>query len=178
MISGVPQGLVLGPLLFIAYVDDIDDQILTSSVLIYTDDMKIYVDLKKNNPDLTTAILQSELDSLSESVRMWQLRFNVDKCVVMHFGRGNPQTKYSINGQQLHSSDLERDLGVLLSNNLKFTIMWQKWLKKPKVFFTVFVLIFLAVTRKFMSVCISNWSDRSMNMLQWSGAPTNNVTFN
>ena len=80
MLSGVPQGSVLGPVLFVAYINDLPDGI-KSFILMYADDTKIFRQM--NNED-DRQELQRDLDRLSRWSEKWQLRFNVEKCNVMH----------------------------------------------------------------------------------------------
>ena len=81
VISGVPQGSVLGPCLFVIYVNDIDDAV-SSKILKFTDDTKITASIysvKVRN------ILQIDLTRLMDWSE-WQMKFNVNTCKVMHYG--------------------------------------------------------------------------------------------
>ena len=80
--SGVPQGSVLGPLLFILYVNDIPDLIL-SNMRMFADDTKIYSVIRNFDDCLR---LQKDLDQLSQWSRIWLLQFNVAKCKIMRIG--------------------------------------------------------------------------------------------
>ena len=115
VISGIPQGSVLGPLLFLMFIDDLDDG-LTSRILKFADDSKIFRVV--NGPEDRNA-LQEDLRRLSEWSEIWQMRFNVSKCKVMHLGPGNMLWKYSMGGRHLDEVSEERDLGVIISNDLK-----------------------------------------------------------
>lgn len=75
-ISGVLQGTILGPILFLIYVNVITN-IVKSSVKLFADDTKIYRELSH---DSETSVLQSDLDSLEEWTRNWQLKFVPEKC--------------------------------------------------------------------------------------------------
>ena len=91
--SGVPQGSVLGPLLFIIFVNDMDQSIL-SQLLKFADDAKLF----RCVSDLDSVdALKDDLKSLCQWAEEWQMLFNVDKCKVMHFGTNNKREKYSIN---------------------------------------------------------------------------------
>ena len=90
MVSGVPQGSCLGPILFLAYINDIDSCFLNSSVLKYADDIKCYRAFPKNDHN-SYLLLQNDLDSLSQWSSTWQLHFNLTKCTSIHFGHGNKQ---------------------------------------------------------------------------------------
>ena len=57
MLSGVPHGSFLGPILFIAYINDVDDAVHNSHILKYADDAKIYIELKRHQPHVAKALL-------------------------------------------------------------------------------------------------------------------------
>ena len=81
--SGIPQGSVLGPILFTIFINDLPGEI-QSSIKIFADDTKIYNSI--SNSDVLTDDL-SKLVSWSD--KWWLLPFNVDKCKVLHYGRNN-----------------------------------------------------------------------------------------
>uniref|UniRef100_A0A803JGK8 Reverse transcriptase domain-containing protein n=1 Tax=Xenopus tropicalis TaxID=8364 RepID=A0A803JGK8_XENTR len=64
------------------------------------------------------AALQSDLTKLENWAANWKMRFNVDKCKVMHFGRNNINANYLLNGSVLGVSLMEKDLGVFVDNTL------------------------------------------------------------
>ena len=114
MLSGVPQGSVLGPLLFIIYINDIVDT-LGCHCYLYADDMKLYKIIQSSN-DCTA--LQSDLDRLVEWSSNWKIKLNIAKCKVIRLnGHENMgMLMYSIreNGQAqaLKKTALEKDLGI------------------------------------------------------------------
>ncbi len=110
VLSGVPQGSVLGPAFFLAYVNDLESYLL-SKVKLYADDTKVF----SSSP----FELQTDLDALTVWSDLWLLRFNLEKCVVMHCGHNNPNTPYLLNDHQLRTTDVERDLGIMVAKNLK-----------------------------------------------------------
>ena len=114
--SGIPQGSVLGPLLFVIFINDMP-QSLSSVCKMFADDAKIYKEL---NSEEDCNSLQLDLDVMSEWSNKWQLPFNELKCKRMHFGKSNPKTSYIINNHILEEVDDERDLGVIIDNSLKF----------------------------------------------------------
>lgn len=63
--------------------------------------------------------LQRDMKCLEEWSRKWQLTFNSNKCKTMHIGRNNQQMNYALNGSILEKSTQERDLGVVVSRDLK-----------------------------------------------------------
>ena len=83
--SGVPQGLVLGPLLFVIYINNLDEN-LVGMVSKFADDTKIGDIVDSEGGYLG---LQQDLDQLGQWAVEWQMEFNLDKCEVMHFGRSN-----------------------------------------------------------------------------------------
>jgi len=118
ILSGVPQGSVLGPLLFVVYINDIDDSV-NSKILKFADDTKIYN--KVNSADCINN-LQNDLSKLISWSEEWQMLFNFDKCKIMHLGYNNPKVNYSMKTTHLEKVHEEKDLGVIVSDDLK----WEK----------------------------------------------------
>ena len=81
--SGVPQGSVLGPLLFVLYINDIAE-IIKCQLGIFADDTKMY-SVVKSLCDVVN--LQEDLDRMQDWSRLWLLNLNSEKCKVMHIGR-------------------------------------------------------------------------------------------
>ena len=110
--SGVPQGSVLGPLLFVLYINDLPEN-LKSFVSLFADDVKMYA-----NANLKQQI-QEDLDQLSLWQNKWLLHFNIvdKKCKVMHIGRSNPQNVYFLDNSELPVITSEKDLGVMFTDN-------------------------------------------------------------
>ena len=130
--SGVPQGSVLGPILFIIFINDIDRdvQILVDLVRKFADDTKAGKSIRHQKD---AEELQEGLNKLCEWGNTWSMSFNVKKCKVMHFGRNNPGNKYMMNGVELEVVDDERDIGVKVSANLKPSKHCQEAASKARV---------------------------------------------
>jgi hypothetical protein len=115
--SGVPQGSVLGPILFIIYINDLDSNLI-SKVDKFADDSKLGKSLSSQDD---VECLRKDLTNLEKWSNDWQMKFNADKCSVMHLGRKNPANRYILNDIDLKASESERDLGVIVDKNLKFS---------------------------------------------------------
>ena len=116
--SGTPQGTILGPLLFLLYINDITECI-SSTVKLYADDTKIYREII--DPAIDCQFLQDDLNNLSEWARKWQLRFNADKCESMgntHL-RDKSETNYFLE-KPLKDVDNFKDIGVTITRDLSW----------------------------------------------------------
>ena len=120
VISGVPQGSVLGPLLFLIFINDLLFNISKNEKLkikLFADDLKIYHPANtiedKNN-------LQIALNELSEWANSSQLKVQPKKCMVLQIGKKQQYFKYILDNQELKSVDSIRDLGVIMNNKLTF----------------------------------------------------------
>ena len=114
--SGIPQGSILGPLLFIIYINDLSND-AKCTCKIFADDTKIY------DTDNNHTLIQNDLLSFLKWSEKWLLKFNKAKCSVLHMGKNNKQNKYYMDMEQtieLKSIDSEKDVGVTFSKDLKF----------------------------------------------------------
>lgn len=117
--SGVPQGSILGPLLFTLFILDINSCFLHSKSLLFADDMKFFIKVTS----LTDAQnLQDDINRLSEYCDRNKLDLNIEKCHSITFTRKkNPLVfDYAINHQVLRRTSEVNDLGVILDNKLLF----------------------------------------------------------
>ncbi|GAB0188829.1 mitochondrial enolase superfamily member 1 [Grus japonensis] len=115
--SGVLQGLILGPKLFNIFISDLDDGIMCT-LMKFADDTKL-------NGEVDTwegrATLQEVLDRLEEWANKNLMKFNKDKCKVLHLGGHNPGVQHRLGSTQLGGSSVERYLSVLVDNKLNMS---------------------------------------------------------
>ena len=104
VLSGIPQGSVLGPLLFVCFVNDLPDDV-KSATFLFADDTKIFAKV----PD-ESRTLQADLDRLQQWSDSWQLKFNAEKCKVMHIGRNMDHANYTMISKGVQIS-LENKIG-------------------------------------------------------------------
>ena len=122
VLSGIPQGSVLGPALFLVFINDLPDSI-KNLVKIFADDTKVYSTVGAIC-DREQLELQEDLDESSEWSGIWDLGFNAKKCKSLHIGRNNPWHRYYMHesGEQIPIEQVgsEKDLGVTFESTLKF----------------------------------------------------------
>nr|VZI23560.1 unnamed protein product [Spirometra erinaceieuropaei] len=117
--SGVPQGSVLGPLLFILYVND-SLQEFDCGKIMFADDVKLWQVIKGPNDQRS---LQDNLHRPQAWSKKWLLDFNVEKCAVLHLRPTNSHSNerlrtYHLKDIRLPAESSQKDLGVWIQNNL------------------------------------------------------------
>eukprot|EP00061_Rhincodon_typus_P005143 g24308.t1 len=120
--SGVPQGSVLGPLLFVIDINDLEENI-AGLISKFADDTKIG-GVVKSEEDCQG--IQQDINQLEAWAEKWQIEFNPDKCEVMQFRRSSTDGNYTVNGRILKSIDMKKDLGVQVHRLLKVTVQVDK----------------------------------------------------
>ena len=163
--SGVPQGSVLGPLLFTIYINDIDCG-LASKLWKFADDTKICSNVDSVVGNIK---LQEDLDKLYNWSLKWQMKFNIDKCSVVHLGHNNVKYNYTLSNQLLHKSDLERDLGIFVDSKAKFSEQCNKAVNKANATLGIIrrhfvcknknnlVRLYKALVRPKLEYCVQVW---------------------
>ena len=111
----VPQGSVLGPIIFLLYINDH----IHSQVRLFADDTAVYLAVQGQEDSAT---LQNDLNKLQEWEQLWDMDFNPSKCQVLHIARSRKpiNRNYTMHGQVLESVDHARYLGVDISSDLNF----------------------------------------------------------
>ncbi len=175
--SGVPQGSVIGPLLFTLFVSTIPEEV-SSHLSMFADDTKIYSPLSVLEDNTHLSCLQQDLDNLMQWTTKMQMKFNPQKCKTMHLGKDNPRIIYSLNhtdgtSYPLESTEEEKDLGVVIDSKLTFTKHVQIQINKAnrslgavKHTFkfmdkTSFLLLYKSLIRPYLEYASVVWSPKS-----------------
>ena len=120
VISGVPQGTVLGPILFLMFINDLPDIIVHSNVRLFADDCILYKQISCIDD---AQKLQTDLASLYLWAETWQMKFNTSKCHVMHITQAilhKVNFTYSLGEVPLTAVEKSKYLGVTIQSDLKW----------------------------------------------------------
>jgi len=118
--AGVPQGSVLGPLLFLIYINDIVNDI-TSTTKLFADDTSIYLSL--DNPQDRTDILNSDLTKITIWAKKWKISFSEPKTKLLNFSNKRTPTFLPLHfgTSILTEVDQHKHLGIILQTDCKWT---------------------------------------------------------
>lgn len=165
VISGVPQGSVLGPILFLIYINDLDVNII-SKLSKFADDTKL---CRASNSDKDVETLQNDLQRIYQWSLDWQMLFNIDKCVVIHAGNNNKQYNYKMGDKEIRKSTKERDLGIIVESSGKVTEQCITAAKKANIALgmikrninykskDVIIRFYKALVRPKLEYCVQAW---------------------
>ena len=166
VLSGVPQGSVLGPILFLVYINDLEEGV-TGNILKFADDTKLFTKTKEIGDKQN---LQDDIDKLVKWSEKWQMLFNFGKCKCLHIGPGNTSMNYEMGGTILSTTVKEKDLGVTMDANMKVSeqcgiaaskanqvlgMIRRNITYKDKSFI---VPLYKAIVRPHLEYCIQAWS--------------------
>ena len=137
VLSGIPQGSILGPPLFVLFINDMYENInKDTNIALFADDTKIWRDIKS---EADCEILQKDINTLTTWSRKNKMSFHPDKCkaLIIHDNRSDfvkelpfAHQYYNINGNTIEFSENEGDLGVIVSSNFRWDEQHDKILKK------------------------------------------------
>ena len=128
VVSGVPQGSILGPILFLIFINDLPETLSSSHMLLFADDTKCF---KAIHNRLDSHLLQQDLNHLTMWSQQWHLCFNPKKCVLVRFSpspHSSITNDYLINDLPISNQNLYRDLGVILTSNLSWNEHYKHFL--------------------------------------------------
>ena len=125
VLSGVPQGSIIGPILFVLFINDIDKEVSPgTNIVLYADDTKIWRVIESQADNL---VLQKDIDSLHDWAVRNKMKFHPDKCHVLPITRKRLQPnfenefEYKLNNDQIDYCHTEKDLGVHVTTKLSWT---------------------------------------------------------
>ena len=166
VLSGVPQGSVLGPILFLVYINYLEKGV-TGSILKFADDTKLFRKTKEIGDNF---VLQDDIDKLVKWSEKWQMLFNFGKCKGPHTGPGNSGMNYEMGGTILGKTVKEKDLGVTMNANMKVSeqcriaasrgnqvlgMMRRNITYKEE---SLIVPMYKAIVRPYLEYCIQAWN--------------------
>jgi hypothetical protein len=166
VISGVPQGSVLGPLLFLIYINDLDVGI-DSKLLKFADDTKLNRGVATEQE---VEIMRKDLQTIFQWSVDWQMLFNADKCSVLHMGKSNKEAEYRMGVNTLKKITQERDLGVLIDKSGKSAEQCALAVKKANGILgmikrnikfkskNVIIKLYKSLVRPRLEYCVQAWS--------------------
>ncbi len=115
--SGIPQGSVLGPLLFVIFINDLPESV-KSDVFLFADDTKIFKTIESVDDQ---ASLQADRDKLNQWSDKWLMKFHPAKCKHMHIGKPiDDSLTYKLSSTKLDTILQEKDIGVTIDHELEF----------------------------------------------------------
>ncbi|CAM4622379.1 unnamed protein product [Lepidochelys kempii] len=164
--SGVPQGSVLGPVLFNILINDLEKGV-NSEVAKYVDDTKL---LKIVMSQAGCEELQRDRTKLGDWATKWQMKFNVDQCKVMRVGKHNPNYTYQMMGSKLAVTTQERYRGVIVESSLKTSTQCAVTVKKVNRMLgiikkgidnkteDILLPLYKSMVRPHLGYCMQTWS--------------------
>ena len=175
--SGVPQGSVLGPLLFVIYINDLPDNV-SSDIYLFADDTKLLKNIVSIHDAL---VVQNDINALEEWSKIWLLQFHPGKCHVLTLGKFNNikhAHAYTLGGTVLEHVFREKDLGVIIDSELSFEEHISNQIKKSNSILGLirrsfshlspksFRQLYISFVRPHLEYAHSVWSPHSLKQIR------------
>ena len=166
VLSGVPQGSVLGPILFLVYINDLEEGV-TCKILKFADDTKLFRKVKEIGDKQN---LQDDIDKCVKWSEKWQMLFNFGRYKCLHTGPGNTGMNYEMGGTILSKTVKEKDLGVTMNANMKVSEQCRIAASKGNQVLgmirrnitykekSLIIPLYKAIVRPHLEYCIQVWS--------------------
>ena len=173
----MPQGSVLGPVLFLVYINDLEEGV-TGKILKFADDAKLFRKTKEIGEKQN---LQDYIDKLVKWSEKWQMLFNFGKCKWLHTGPGYTSMNYETGGTILSKTVKEKYLGVTMNVNMKVSEQCRIAASKGNQVLgmirrnitykekSLIVPLYKAIVRPHLEYCIHAWSPylrKNIDMLE------------
>ena len=166
----MPQGSVLGPILFLVYINDLEEGV-SGKILKFADDTKLFRKVKEIGDKQN---VQDDIDKLVKWSEKWQMLFNFGKCKCLHTGSGNTGMNYEMGGTILSKTVKEKDLGVTMNANMKVSEQCRIAASKGNQVLgmirrnitykekSLIIPLYKAIVRPHLEYCIQAWNPHLM----------------
>ena len=173
--SGVPQGSVLGPLLFLIYINDLPNCVKKSVCRLFADDCILYQRIRTSQD---SDKLQADLDQLQKWERTWLMEFNTSKCQAISItNKIKPIIgRYQVHGHILEQVNCAKYLGIYIDSKLTFNTHVDAIVKKANSTRAFLARNIPRCFRKVKQMLILPTSDQLWNMLHQCGTHTLSAT--
>lgn len=164
--SGVPQGSVLGPILFIIFINDLP-KLVQSKILLFADDIKVWANITTYQDCM---LLQQDLNAIHEWSIRNKLPFNFSKCKMLQIGR-KLEFRYHLGPVELEWVTQEKDLGVWLSSSLKPKFHCQTVYKRTSLLLGMLRRLFGRFTEETIPLIVNTYIRPTMEYAVQAWAP-------
>ena len=177
VVSGVPQGSILGPLLFLLFINDLP-YVVSNTMALYADDSKCF---KQISTVIDCVSLQKDIENMYNWGNTWMMKFNTDKCKILTIGRGKNQIQfqYKMEDRFLEVVSEFNDLGVSASGQLTWKFHIQNIISKANstlgfikrsVGFhaplSVKKALYMSLVRSKLEYCSTVWSPHTHELIE------------
>jgi hypothetical protein len=165
--SGVPQGSVLGPILFLLYMNDLP-QLVRCRIIMFADDIKIWTRVSSIHD---CQLLQLDLDALHDWSLRNKLPFNFQKCKMLRLGKVF-DFPYRLGSHELEWTTNEKDLGVWICSSLKSSLHCQKVYRKSSMLLGMLTRLFGRFTPEALPIIMNTYIRPTMEYAVQAWSPS------